>query len=63
MATVKLVTLPEAAERLGVSVKCLRAWVWRRTISYVKVGRSVRIAEETIEKIIQRGTVPALEER
>jgi excisionase family DNA binding protein len=63
MATVKLVTIPEAAERLGISVKCLRAWVWRRAISYVKVGRGVRISEETINKIIERGTVPALEER
>ena len=59
----KLNTLPQAAEQLGVSVKCLRSWIYRRTIPYVKVGRAVRISEETIESIIERGTVPALEER
>jgi excisionase family DNA binding protein len=56
----RLRTLPEAAERLGVSVKCLRGWVWRRTIPYVKVGRAVRISEQTIQEIIELGTRPAL---
>jgi excisionase family DNA binding protein len=59
----KLNTLPQTAEQLGVSVKCLRSWIYRRTIPYVKVGRAVRISDETIEKIINRGTVPALEQR
>jgi len=58
----KLNTLPQAAEQLGVTVKCLRSWIYRRTIPYVKVGRAVRISDETIEKIINRGSVPALEE-
>jgi excisionase family DNA binding protein len=57
----KLNTLPQAAEQLGVSVKCLRSWIYRRSIPYVKVGRAVRISDETIEKIINRGTMPALE--
>jgi excisionase family DNA binding protein len=52
-----------AAERLGVTVKCLRGWIYRRAIPYVKVGRAVRISDETIESIISRGTVPALEQR
>ena len=61
--TTRLRSLPEAAERLGLSVKCLRGWVWRRTIPYVKVGRAVRISDETIQRVIDRGTMPALEER
>jgi excisionase family DNA binding protein len=59
----KLRSLPDAAERLGVSTKCLRGWIYRRTIPYVKVGRCVRIADQAIEEIISRGTVPALEQR
>jgi hypothetical protein len=35
--------------------------VWRRSIAYVKIGRAVRISDETIQKIIDRGTMPALE--
>ena len=63
MNTPRLRSLPQAAERLGVSVKCLRGWIYRRTIPYVKVGRSVRISDETIQRIIDRGTMPALEGR
>jgi excisionase family DNA binding protein len=63
LQTSKLNTLPGAAERLGVSVKCLRSWIYRRAIPYVKVGRAVRISDDTIEEIIKRGTVPALEQR
>jgi excisionase family DNA binding protein len=58
----QLRNLPQAAKRLGVSVKCLRSWVYRRTIPYVKIGRAVRISDETIEKISLRGTRPALAE-
>jgi excisionase family DNA binding protein len=54
-------SLPQVAERLGLSVKCLRGWVLRREISYQKFGRAVRISEETIQAIIDRGTMPALE--
>jgi excisionase family DNA binding protein len=59
----KLNTLPQAAERLGVTVNCLRGWIYRRAVAYVKVGRAVRISDETIQRIIDRGTVPALEVR
>jgi excisionase family DNA binding protein len=59
----KLNRLPHAAERLGVTVDCLRGWIYRREVEYVKVGRAVRISDETIQAIIDRGTVPALEGR
>lgn len=59
----KLNTLPQAAEQLGVTVGCLRSWIYRRAVPYVKVGRAVRISDETIQRIIDRGTIPALEER
>jgi excisionase family DNA binding protein len=59
----KLNSLPQAAEQLGVSVKCLRSWIYRRAIPYIKVGRAVRISDETIQRIIDRGTMPVLEER
>jgi excisionase family DNA binding protein len=55
--------LPEAAHRLGLSVKTVRAWIYRRSIEYVKIGRAVRIADETVNRIIERGTVPSLERR
>jgi excisionase family DNA binding protein len=59
----KLKSLYQAAEELGVTVNTLRAWVYRRKIPYLKIGRCVRISDETIQQIILRGTVPAHEGR
>lgn len=59
----RLMPLSEAAKELGVTVACLRSWIYRRSVPYVKVGRAVRISTETIQKIIARGTIPALNER
>jgi len=59
----KLKSLPEAAEQLGITVSCLRSWIYRRAVPYVKVGRAVRLSDETIQQIILRGTIPALEGR
>jgi excisionase family DNA binding protein len=61
--TTRLRRLPQAADALGVTVACLRSWIYRRAISYTKIGRSVRISDETIQQIIDRGTVPAIEDR
>jgi excisionase family DNA binding protein len=58
-----LKSLSQAAEELGVTVNTLRAWIYRRKIPYLKIGRCVRISDQTIEQIINRGTMPALEER
>jgi excisionase family DNA binding protein len=57
-----MMSLAQAAERLGVTVNCLRAWIYRRKIAYVKVGRCVRVSETTVQEIIARGTIPALED-
>lgn len=58
----RLLPLPEAADRLGVTVATIRAWIYRRSIEYVKIGRSVRISESVVEGIIERGFRPALEQ-
>ena len=59
----KLVTLNEAAEQLGVSIAAVRDWRFRRKhLDFVKVGRSVRVLQRSIDKLIEHQTVPALEE-
>ena len=55
-------SLSEAANQLGVSIDTLRAWVYRRKIPFVKIGRLVRIRQATIDEIIERGSVPAARE-
>jgi excisionase family DNA binding protein len=43
--TDKLLTMEDAAERLGTSVRFVRRLIAERRIAYVKLGRHVRIAE------------------
>lgn len=60
----RLLTVPEAAEALGLRCATIRAWIYRRKIPYVRVnGRAVRIAAAEVYRIIARGTVPALPDR
>jgi excisionase family DNA binding protein len=55
----KLLTVSEAAQQLGIRPATVRSWIWKRQIEYIKVSRSVRISSAEIQRLIQRGTVPA----
>ena len=61
MGKQRLLTVGEAAERLGTSVRFPRRLIAERRITYVKVGNHVRIPELAIEQLIEAGTVEALE--
>lgn len=56
----QMLSINEAARRLGVSPLTLRSRIYRRELPYTKVFRSVRIAESTVADILNRGSVPAL---
>jgi excisionase family DNA binding protein len=55
----RMLTVPEAAARLGLSVATIRAWISRRRLAHVHLGRAVRVPESQIAKIISDGFVPA----
>jgi excisionase family DNA binding protein len=57
----RLLTVGEAAERLGTTVRFPRRLIAERRIRYVKVGRHVRIPERAIDEWIAACTVEALE--
>lgn len=59
----KLLNVAEFAEAVGLSPKTIRQWVWMRRVPYVRVGRAIRFKPETAQTIIDRGTMPALQER
>jgi len=63
MSLTKLLTLQECSELTGHKISTWRAWVLHRKVPYHKVGRSVRIAEADLERIIEQSRIPALEER
>lgn len=62
-STRKLLTVDDVAQMTGWKPKTVRMKVWRREIEFVKLGRSVRFREESIHRLIDRGTIPALEQR
>jgi excisionase family DNA binding protein len=52
-----LLTVDQAAERLGTSVRFVRRLIAERRIAYVKLGRHVRITAEDLEAFIVVGRV------
>ena len=58
-----LLTVEQASERLGTSVRFVRRLVFERRIAYVKVGRHVRIATRDLDAFIDAGRVDARRRR
>ena len=54
-----LLTLEQAAERLGTSVRFVRRLIAERRIAYVKLGRYVRIAEPDLINFVATGRIEA----
>jgi excisionase family DNA binding protein len=59
----ELKTVEEAAAILHVKPATVRAWVLHRKLTFVKLGRAVRIRFSDLQALIQAGTVPARAER
>ena len=53
----KLLTVQEAAEQLGTSVRFVRRLIAERRIAYVRVGRHIRIAEADLASFVVAGRV------
>ena len=55
-----LLTVAEAAQRLGLKPGTIRAWLLgRKNLSFVRCGRAVRIPAEAVERFIAENTIPA----
>ena len=54
-----LLTVEQAAERLGTSDRFVRRLIAERRIAYVKLGRHVRIAERDLINFVVTGRVEA----
>ena len=55
----KPLTVDEAAECLGTSVRFVRRLVFERRIAYVKLGCHVRIATRDLDAFVASGRVKA----
>ena len=57
----KLITIREAANRLGRKESTIRKYILKRQIAYVKPSvRAVRIPIEELERILAAGLRPAV---
>ena len=52
-----LLSVEQAAERLGTTVRFVRRLVFERRIAYVKLGRHVRITARDLDAFIWAGRV------
>jgi excisionase family DNA binding protein len=53
----KLLTVEEAAARLGTSERFVRRLIFERRIAYTKLGRHVRIAASDLDAFISAGRI------
>ena len=61
MVSTKLITIREAANRLGLKESTIRKYILKRQIAYVKPSiRAVRIPIEELERILAAGLRPAV---
>ena len=61
MVSTKLITIREAAERLGLKESTIRKYILKRQIAYVKPSvRAVRIPIEELERILAAGLRPVI---
>jgi excisionase family DNA binding protein len=59
----RLLTVDEAAERLGTSTRFVRRLIFERRIAFVKVGRHVRITPGDLDAYVAAGRVDVLRRR
>jgi excisionase family DNA binding protein len=57
--TEKLLSVPQFANCLGVTVSCVRRMVLERRIFVTKIGRFVRIPTSEVDRLVSEGARPA----
>ena len=57
-----LLTVPQAAQRMTISDKSTWRMVYARKLEVVRIGRSVRVTEESVDDFIDGGTTPPTHE-
>ncbi|MFI9030279.1 helix-turn-helix domain-containing protein [Streptomyces sp. NPDC053560] len=61
--TERLLTIPEVAELLGTTERFPRRLVAERRVTYIKVGRHVRIPESALADFIEANTIQPVRRR
>ncbi len=56
---VKLLTVKQSADQLGLSARTVWAWIYARKLGVVRLGRAVRVPQTAIDELIEAGSIPA----
>jgi excisionase family DNA binding protein len=54
----RLLTVAQFAELLGLKESTIRAWIARRRIGIVRLGRAIRLPLEEADRLVAEGTIP-----
>jgi excisionase family DNA binding protein len=60
MQTTNLLSVDEAAARLGVSKYTLRGWLFQRRLPHVKLGRRVLVDPNDLDRFIETSRIEAV---
>jgi excisionase family DNA binding protein len=52
-------TVREFATSASLSEKCIRAWIARRKIAIIRLGRAVRIPQSELDRLLTQSIQPA----
>jgi excisionase family DNA binding protein len=58
-----MLTVAQFARETGLKEPTIRLWIAKRLITYVKLGRAVRIPDAELSRLLRENTVPAREQR
>jgi excisionase family DNA binding protein len=58
----RLATVPQVAAYLGVGRSTVWSWVYGRRLPVIRINKAVRIDLNSLEKLLDEGTVPALDQ-
>ena len=50
-----MLSVPEFAEYIGISVNTVYSWVSQKIIPYVKCGRLTKFDKQVIDRLIEKG--------
>jgi excisionase family DNA binding protein len=59
----KLLSVAETAQKLGMKPATIRLWLATRKLPRVNCGRSVRIPDTAVDAFIEKNLIPAKEPR
>jgi len=56
----ELLTVQEFAVRMGVKLRTVRSWIYKRVVPFTRFERRVYFSATVVEELLDRNAIPAL---